>query len=307
MPTSNPNHQAVKQLREILVNCDYQEVITYSFVDPVLHKLLNSEDNALALANPIAPELSEMRTSLMPGLIHSLQYNIKRQQERVRLFETGLVFKGKDNLKQEYHVGGLIYGNRYNKQWDIKDILCDFYDLKGDVENILYSMVDTDRIEFKTGKSEMLHPGQAVDVFISGNETGYFGQLNPRIYSDLDLGNNVYLFEFKIDNLNRKDVVKYQAISRFPSIKRDMAVLIDEIIPLSEVLSSVKNDATDKLTNLELFDLYQGEGIEKGKKSLALGLTFQATSSTLKDEEVGTIMGNIIDGLHNKFGAKLRE
>ena len=305
--TPNRNHQSVKHIREILVNSDYQEVITYSFVDPNLHKLLNNVYKNLVLANPIAPELSDMRTSLLPGLLNSLQYNIKRQQERVRLFETGLVFKGNEDLKQEDHVGGLVYGNVYEKQWDKQDILCDFYDFKCDIETILYSMIESERIVFKASQSEMLHPGQAVDVLIDGNETGYFGQLHPKICSSLDLSNNVYLFEFKVEYLNKKDVVKYQPISRFPSIKRDIAVLIDETIPLAEVTSSVKNDATNLLTNLELFDVYQGEGIEKGKKSLALGLTFQATSSTLKDEEVETIMGSVIDGLHNKFGAKLRE
>jgi phenylalanyl-tRNA synthetase beta chain len=307
MKTPNRNHLSVMHFREILVNRDYQEVITYSFVDPDLNKLLNNKDKTLMLSNPIAPELSDMRTSLMPGLLDTLQYNIKRQRERVRLFETGLVFKGCENLKQEYHVGGLIYGNTYEKQWDKNNILCDFYDLKCDVEAILYSMIDPENIEFKTNKSDMLHPGQAVDILIDGNETGYFGQLHPKICSSLGLNNNVYLFEFNVESLNKKDVIQYQPISRFPSIRRDIAVLIDEVVPIAEAISSVENDATNLLTNLELFDVYQGEGIEKGKKSLALGLTFQATSSTLKDEEVETIMGNVIDGLYNKFGAKLRE
>ncbi len=307
MRIPNRDLLSVRHLQEILVNRDYQEVITYSFVDPDVHKLLNTQYNNLVLANPITPELSDMRASLLPGLLNSLQYNVKRQQDRVRLFETGLVFKGCENLKQEYHVGGLIYGNIVEKQWDKEIILCDFYDIKCDIEAILYSMIESERIEFMASKSEMLHPGQAMDVLIDGKETGCFGQLHPEICLNLELSNNVYLFEFKIENLNKNEVVKYQPISRFPSIKRDIAILIDENIHLEEVIHRIKNDASNLLTNLELFDVYQGEGIEKGKKSLALGLTFQATSSTLKDEEVESIMGNIIDGLHNKFGAKLRE
>ena len=121
------------------------------------------------------------------------------------------------------------------------------------------------------------------------------------------MNNPVYLFDFEAKNIIRREAPKFQPISRFPSIKRDISILIDEVIPLEEIMSSVKNDATKALFKLELFDVYQGEGIEKEKKSIALGLTFQVTSSTLKDKEVETIMGNVMDGLYNKFGAKLRE
>ncbi|MBL1140667.1 MAG: phenylalanine--tRNA ligase subunit beta [Proteobacteria bacterium] len=306
MKSPNSAHLAVKQIREILINRDYQEVITYSFVEPEFNKLLNSNNNALVLANPIAPELSEMRSSLIVGLLNSLQYNIKRQQERIRLFETGLVFKGNEDLKQDYHVAAVMYGNIYEKQWDMANVSSGFYDLKKDVEVILFSLIDKASIEFKQSDSEILHPGQAVDVIIDGNEIGCFGQLHPKIAAKLDLKNDVYLFDLEVKYLSKKDVIKFKPISRFPSVKRDIAVVLDENIPLADVLSCVRNDATEALSNLELFDVYQGEGIEKEKKSLALGLTFQVTSSTLTDEEVETIMGNVLDGLHNKFGATLR-
>ncbi len=307
MKSPNRVHLSVKQIREILINRDYQEVITYSFIDPGLNKLLNNNENSLVLANPIAPELSAMRSSLIPGLLNSLQYNVKRQRDRVRLFETGLVFKGKEQLQQNAHVAGLCYGNNYEKQWDKKSISIDFYDLKSDVETIIHSLVETERLEFKASEMEILHPGQAMDVYIDGTIAGCFGQLHPKIAAKLDLKNNVYLFDFEMKNLNKIGAVKFRSISKFPSVKRDISILIDEEIPLAEVITSVQNTATDALTNLELFDVYQGEGIEKKKKSLALGLTFQVTSSTLTDEEVESIMGNVIDGLYNKFGATLRK
>ena len=166
MRRPNHGHLLVKTLREILINRDYQEVITYSFIDPDLNKLLNNQDKSLVLANPIAPELSAMRGSLLPGLLNSLQYNIKRQRERIRLFETGLVFKGYEDLKQDYHIAGLIYGNIHEKQWDKKNISSDFYDLKSDVEAIIYSVVEAARVEFSQSRSEILHPGQAVDVLV---------------------------------------------------------------------------------------------------------------------------------------------
>jgi len=306
MRKANRAHQSTKQIREILINRDYQEVITYSFIAPELNNALNNNEKSLVLANPIAPELSVMRSSLIPGLLNSLQYNVKRQRDRVRLFETGLIFQGCEDLKQDFHIAGLCYGNLYEKQWDKKETLSDFYDLKSDVEAILYSSVEKNRVELKKSKSEMLHPGQAVDVYIDAKEVGYFGQLHPKIASKLDLKNNVYLFDFNIKSLVKKSVAKFQPISKFPSVKRDISILIDEVVTLAEVVSSVKSNATEALSNLELFDVYQGEGIEKKKKSLALGLTFQVTSSTLTDEEVETIMGNILDGLYNKFGATLR-
>lgn len=302
----NKTHNSIKQIRDILVNRDYQEVITYSFIDPELNKLLNNNENNLVLANPIAPELAEMRTSILPGLLNSLEYNVKRQQNRVRLFETGLVFKGNDKLEQIMHLAGAGHGKIYNKQWDIKETSQNFYDLKNDVETLLYASVERERIEFKQSDAEVLHPGQAIDVFIDGNKAGYFGQLHPRVAVNFEFNHNIYLFDFEVKYLNKNGPNKFKAISKFPSVKRDIALLVDESVSLDEVISCIKKEATDALSNLELFDVYQGEGIEKKKKSLALGLTFQVTSSTLTDEEVETIMGNILDGLYNKFGAKLR-
>jgi phenylalanyl-tRNA synthetase beta chain len=307
MHRPNQAHLSVKKIRDILINRDYQEVITYSFIDPESNKLLNSKDKSLILANPIAPELSAMRNSLVSGLLNSLQYNIKRQRDRIRLFETGLVFKGCDDLKQDYHAGGLIYGNKYEKQWDKDNTSSDFYDMKSDIEAVLYTVVEAERIKFQPSKAEVLHPGQAVDVLIDGNVIGYFGQLHPKISAKLDLNNIAYLFDFEVKSLSKKEVLKFQAISKFPSVKRDISVLIGESIPMADILVSVEKDGTEALSKLELFDVYQGEGIENNKKSIALGLTFQVTSSTLRDEEVETIMRNVVDGLYNKFGAKLRE
>jgi len=306
MRVPNDHHETLKRIREVLVNRDYHEVITYSFIDPKLNNLLNKKDNLL-LINPIAPELSEMRTSLLPGLLNTLQYNIKRQQERVRIFESGLVFNNKEDLKQEPHIAGLIYGNINEKQWGKDTILCDFYDLKCDVESFIYSMIGSSEIEMQPSTSNILHPGQAVDVYVSGKNAGCFGRLHPKTAADIDLPDNIYLFEFNIKSILKQEKTRYKSISKYPSVKRDISIVIDEKTLLEDVLKCARNDGSDLLTNLELFDVYQGEGIEKGKKSLALGLTFQATSSTLKDEEVETIMGNMIDGLHNKFGAKLRE
>ncbi len=294
-------------LRNTLVNRDYQEIISYSFVAPELNKLLKVKDKGLALANPISPELGEMRQSLWPGLLNTLQYNVKRQQSRVRLFETGLIFSGAENLRQYPVLSGIMYGNKYNKQWDINNTLCDLYDLKQDVQALLKASFAADSLDFRSGEHAMLHPGQTVRVVVGDEDIGIFGQLHPRVKAELGIPNDVYLFEFIINKLSITKPIKYQPISRYPAVARDIAIVLDDSIALAEVLAEIKKSATNLLTNLELFDVYHGEGIEKGKKSLALGLTFQTTSSTLKDEEVEAIMKEVIAGLNDKFGATLRE
>ena len=315
----NRGLQRLERLRDILVCRDYQEVITYGFVAPELNRLFKGEAQTLRLANPIAPELSEMRAGLWPGLIGALQYNIKRQQERARLFETGLVFSGGAAPRQEYRLGGVIYGSRYKKQWDHTDVSSDFYDLKADLEALLQPELDSGRLEFRPAEVNALHPGQAMQILTGVEVIGCFGRLHPARSAALELKENTYLFEINTEKLTPARqtapagagaAVKDKAamsISRFPPIKRDLSIVIDEAVAFHAVVECVKNDATAWLNELELFDVYRGEGIEKGKKSLALGLTFRATSSTLKDEEIETVMGNITDGLYKKFGARLRE
>ena len=293
--------------RSTLINRDYQEIISYSFVDPEINKLLKNNEESMLLANPISPDMSEMRVSLWPGILTTLQYNLKRQHSRVRLFETGLVFNGNTNLKQNLMLAGCIYGNRYEKQWSIDNSSSDLYDVKKDIEALLSEFIDEDELIFVVGEHPMLHPGQQVSIKHSEHEIGRFGQLHPQISKQLELAGSTYLFEINMENISNSKVNQYQPISRFPAIKRDIAIVLDDKIELNEVVLELKSLASNLLTNLELFDVYHGEGIEKGKKSLALGLTFQATSSTLKDEEVEAIMDTVLAGLNNKFGATLRE
>ena len=261
----------------------------------------------MELINPIAPEYSEMRTTLLPGLISSLQHNVKRQRERVRLFEIGLVFSGNEAIKQNHHIGGVIYGNIYKKQWDKEDLLSDFYDVKCDLEVLLMSLLEPNRIKFVEGNNDILHPGQRMDVYIDDVKIGYFGQLHPNICSNFEFIKNVYVYDLNIESLAGKKEIKYKEISKFPSIRRDISIVVEDAVRFEEISESIKKDASDLLVNLELFDIYHGEGIEKGQKSLALGLTFQSIRSTLKDEEVENNMHKVISGLSERLNAKLRE
>ena len=300
------SRQIVSQVREVLTNRDYQEVITYSFVDPEIHRLINNE-KVLTLQNPIASELSEMRTSLLPGLINALQRNIKRHKERVRFFETGLIFEEKKELSQEHHVAGVIYGNSEQKQWNKADNPSNFFDIKCDIEVLLKYLVGDEKFKFSTESVNALHPGQAMKIYINENEIGYFGQLHPAISLKLNFKKEVFIFDLNLDLISEKNKTQYKALSKFPIVKRDISIVVDEDITFTMISENIEKNASDLLVNLELFDIYQGKGIEKGKKSVALGLTFQSIRSTLTDEEINNNMHRLINGLSDHLNAKLRE
>jgi phenylalanyl-tRNA synthetase beta chain len=307
MQRSDSNGRLIRKLRNLLVHRGYQEAITYSFVDPDMQKELAPGEEVMTLTNPIAPELSVMRASHWPGLVKALQYNLKRQQQRIRLFETGLVFKLNEKLSQDPFISGITYGNYYNNQWDIPYNSCNLYDIKADVEAIFQVAGLHSDMEYRAAKHTALHPGQSVEAFIGDQILGIFGLLHPRILKEFNLPGDTYLFEININLLSNDSVAKYKRLSRFPSIRRDMALVVADEIPVSEIMMCIGEVAPDELSNLELFDVYHGEGIEKGKKSLALGLTFQRSSSTLIDEEAEAIQQRILESLKDKFSAKLRE
>ena len=298
-----------EKVRFLLVNRGYHEAITYSFVDEQLQQLLNPEDETIALANPIAADMSVMRTSLWPGLLNALQHNSKRQQPRVRLFETGLVYKRlAGNISQVPVIGGVICGNTYQKQWDIKENGSDFFDIKCDIEEILaVAGIARDSVTFVPATHAALHPGQSAEIVYDNQLVGKLGALHPVIQSKMEIAQPVYVFEVEISYISKQISTRYRKISKFPTIKRDIAILVDEAVTVAELAACIRKIASDYLVNLELFDVYQGEGIDLGKKSLAICLTFQGSSSTLTDEEVEAIMGDILAYLQSELGGTLRE
>ena len=293
--------------RSVLTQRGYQEAVTFSFVDPGIQNLLTPEIEAMELTNPIAPEISHMRTSLWPGLLGAVRYNIKRQQERVRLFEIGLVFKNARHLSQEYHVGGVSIGNYYENQWNIPYNSCNLYDIKADIQSWLNTLGLEMRIHYSEIEHSALQPGQAAGVYCGETRIGWFGRLHPRIGAALALPGDCYLFECNAEKIADKIPSAIRKLSKFPAVKRDLSFEIGEDVPVAEVIHCVKNQLEEDLYNLELFDVYQGEGIDPGKKSLALGLTFQKTSRTLTDEEVESLMNRVLNQLGKQFGAKQRE
>ncbi len=295
------------ELQQCLLNRGYREVITYSFVEKSLQEKILGEVNAIPLLNPISSDLDVMRYSLLPGLISTLAYNHNRQQDRARLFECGRVFRKDGKLEQELMLAGIISGNIYPKQWDNPYTSSDIYDLKSDIEALVQRGNGADKIKYAAIQHAVLHPGQSTEIFIENQSVGLMGALHPSLLKEFDLPQTAHVFELELSKITAKKILKYTKISKFPTVKRDISLLVDRDIAIDKIISCIESEALELLNNLELFDLYQGEGIDIEKKSLALGLTFQGSSSTLRDEEVESVMLRILAALHSEFGATLRE
>lgn len=295
-------------IRACLVTLGYQEAISYSFVDAKLQQLLDPAYSALSLVNPISPELAVMRTNLWPGLVQTILYNLNRQQSRLRLFEIGQRFrKANDELQQQQVLAGIVTGTRKPVQWCEREQLVDFYDIKGDVEAILSLTGKAKDFIFKEVKHDALHPGQSCAIEYSGHQIGLLGALHPEIKRKLDLPHATFVFEIDLQAVTKKRLPTYQKVSRFPEIRRDLAIVVTQHIPASDIYSAIVEQGGELLTELVLFDVYQGQGVEAGKKSLAFSLTLQHQQRTLVDDEVANYLQDMMAMLATRFNAILRD
>lgn len=296
------------ELRRLLVARGYQEAITYSFIDPRQFELFNPGAEPLLLANPISNDMAAMRSSLWPGLVKVLQHNLNRQQDRVRLFESGLRFVGQlEGLKQEPMLAGVVCGSRLPEGWAQGRDGVDFFDVKADVEAVLGFAGALDAFTFVPGKHPALHPGQTARIEREGREVGYIGALHPELSKALGLDRPVFVFELVLSEVALGKMPKFQELSRFPEVRRDLALLADREVAASAVLDVIRENAGEWLTDLRLFDVYQGKGIDPHRKSLAVGLTWQHPSRTLNDDEVNTATQNILTSLEQRLNATLRK
>jgi phenylalanyl-tRNA synthetase beta chain len=295
-------------LRRLLVARGYQEAITYSFIDPKLFELFNPGVAPLMLANPISADMAAMRSSLWPGLIKALEHNLNRQQLRVRLFESGLRFVGQlEGLKQEPMLAGVICGGRLPEGWAHARDNVDFYDVKADVEALLASAGASASFAFVPGEHAALHPGQTARIERDGRLVGYLGAIHPELSKALGLDQAVFMFELVLGEITQGVMPKFQELSKFPEVRRDLALLVGRDVPAQDLLGSIRETAGEWLTDLKLFDVYHGKGIDPDRKSLAVGLTWQHPSRTLNDDEVSTTTQNILTSLEQRFNATLRK
>ena len=298
----------IAQLRQTLVTLGYQEAISFSFADLKLEKQLNPAVHPLALANPISSDLAVMRSTLLSSLIPCVQYNLNRQQNRVRLFELGLRFDYQNaqsihDLKQIPTLALIAVGSRIPEQWHAKAQPMDFFDLKGEVEQILAA--GRVQVDYVRSERAWLHPGQSAEIVVNGQSFGYLGRLHPSLENDLDLG-VTWVAELDQSAVLQSYVSNFTELSRFPSVRRDIALLISDNINVNDIQQLIKQTGGDLLDSSWLFDVYTGQGVEQGKRSLAFALLWQHPSRTLEDAEIKSGMDQIIEVLENTYQATLR-
>jgi phenylalanyl-tRNA synthetase beta chain len=295
------------RMRTLLVDREYQEVVTYSFVDPGLQALVDPGARSISLANPISSDMATMRTSLWPGLLQTLIHNRNRQQDRVRLFELGISYAHAGRgIEETPVIGGVAMGSALSKQWGSRSRELDFFDVKGDVESLIALTGVAEEFEFVAGSHPALHDGKCAQLLRNKEKIGWIGALHPDLKAKLDLEEEIYLFQIGILSLKVANLPRFEPISKYPAIRRDIAVVVEEKVTSDQVVACIRETAGDLLVNLELFDEYRGEGIDSGRKSLALGLTLQDSSRTLKDRAIEEILDRVVGALSSKLAATLR-
>jgi phenylalanyl-tRNA synthetase beta chain len=296
-------------LRGQLASRDFLEAINYAFVDAGLLATWTLGDGAVALANPLSAELAVMRTSLLPGLVASLARNLARQQPRVRLFELGRVFAAAAGAGaaplETTRVAGVACGDAAAEQWGIAAREVDFHDLRGDLDSL--AALSGATLEYRPSQAPWGHPGRSADVFRNGQALGWIGQLHPQLQQALGIDATVVAFELDLEPLAQRSVARAQPLSRYPSVRRDLAFVVADALPWAAVEATVKAAAGGALRELRLFDRYAGKGVETGFKSLAMGLILQEDSRTLTDRDVDVVVAGVTAALQREHGARIRE
>ncbi len=294
-------------LKDRLLTLGYNEVITYSFVDTPLLQKLTPDQSPLVLANPISSEMAAMRTTLWAGLINTLKYNLNRQQSRVRLFESGLRFvSDAAGLKQDAMFAGLVFGDERPEQWGSKARKTDFFDLKGDIEALLELGGMKAQVQWQRAEHPALHPGVSARLLLNDQALGWAGVLHPSLEKALDLPGQVFVFELHQAPLLQRRVPRYQAVSRFPIIRRDLALLVPDKVSSAELIDCMQDDAPSFLREVEVFDVYRGQGVPDTFTSVAIRLILQDNERTLGDTDVDALTTAVLTRLHTRFGITLR-
>ena len=311
-----PQHEAARPLlrvKEAIAARDYQEVVNFSFVEAEWERDFCGNDAPVKLLNPISSQLSVMRSGLAGSLVANVRYNLNRKQGRVRVFELGRVFRADRNvadgpltvagIAQPFKLAAIAYGPAHPEQWGLSDRNVDFYDVKGDIES-LFAAGAPPRFERTTHPA--LHPGRAATVLVDGKPIGWLGELHPRWQQKYELPQAPVVFELDLDALLAAPMPAYREVSKFPSVIRDLAVVVDEAVPAQALLEAMLGSRPEVVQDLWLFDLYRGKGVDAGKKSLAFRVVMQDTSKTLTDAEAEAAMAQLLQLVAQSVGAKLR-
>jgi phenylalanyl-tRNA synthetase beta chain len=290
----------------------YREMISYAFVDPILQQQLFPDTPGLALANPISADLGEMRVSLWTGLVHTCRENLRRQQSRVRLFEIGSRFtlsqhSGSRELEEVESLAGIATGSRWPQQWGSAAEPVDFYDVKSDVTELLTLTGDISSVRFVPEALAALRPGRSARIYRNATPIGWLGEMHPQLVKALNFSTTAFLFELDMKSAFACKQLKYQKISKFPSVRRDLAIVVDESVPLAVLQENVTVSASGLLSELRVFDVYRGPTIETGRKSIALGLILQDSSRTLTDVDADAVVTAVAARLRDVLSATIRD
>lgn len=292
----------LSRMRQILVSRDYQEIVSYAFVEEQIERDLCGNEAPVALQNPIASNLAVMRSSLIAGLVGALRFNLNRNQGRVRLFENGACFaKVNDEYVQSQRLGCLAYGTALPEQWGTAAKPIDFFDVKADVE----ALFAPQSLLFVAATHPALHPGRSAEIYLGKQSIGWIGELHPRWQQQYDMAHPPVWFEVELGALVQTEVPRMHEIAKFLPVRRDLAVVVDETITAQALLDAMAAASVPGLAEVSLFDVYRGKGVEKGKKSLAFRVLLQDTQKTLTDSEIETRIALLVDTM-KKHGAQLR-
>ncbi len=295
-------HRPLTRIQQILVTRDYQEIVSYAFVEEQVERELCGNENPVALQNPIASNLAVMRSSLIGGLVGALRFNLNRKQARVRLFEVGACFaKNNNEYVQTQRLSGLAYGETQAEQWGVATKPVDFYDVKADVEAIFAPQ----GLRFVAAVHPALHPGRSAQIYCGEQMIGWIGELHPHWQQQYDMAQACVWFEVELSALTQAKVPRISEIAKFLPVRRDLAIVVDEAVTVQALLEAMQQASAPYVVEIALFDLYRGKGVEQGKKSLAFRVLLQDTHKTLTDSEIEPSIAQLVAVL-KKRGAQLR-
>jgi phenylalanyl-tRNA synthetase beta chain len=298
---------ALNKVHDVLVDQGFYQAITYSFVSPELQSILDPGQATLKLANPISADMSTMRTRLLPGLLQALQYNINRQQSKVRLFETGLCFRPEaQGLQQNQHLAAVVTGARNDEGIHTQSEAIDFYDIKGYLESIL-SLARGSEFRFSQTTNPILHPGQGADIYLGETMVGFVGSLHPSVLSKLHISQSVYVFELELLPILAANLPKFTELSKYPSIRRDISLTVEAEVSAQSLIDCIRSVKSNILQDVFVFDVYTGKEVIDNSKSVALGLILQDFSRTLVEQDVEDLIDKVLNQLKTDYNAVLRE
>ncbi|MCL1050603.1 phenylalanine--tRNA ligase subunit beta [Shewanella abyssi] len=311
MSDHNESDISLKRVRSMLVARGFQEAVTYSFVDPKMQNLLHPGAEAMILPNPISVEMSAMRLSMFTGLLSAVGYNQSRQQNRVRMFETGLRFVPNETadsgVSQQPMLAAVITGNQNDEHWSMESNTVDFFDLKGDLEAVIGLTVADSEFSFRSASHPALHPGQCAEILRNDRVIGIIGTVHPTLEKPFALNGKTIIFELELDALLHANLPLAQTVSKFPANRRDIAIVVDDSVAAEDVVKLIRKVGENQLVGINLFDVYQGKGVVEGKKSLAIALLLQDNTRTLEEKEIAEMVDVVVSSLKAEFNASLRD